>query len=72
MKDSVENATERTKEILEKDNNSKLIDESQLINLGYSDLAKWIKDIAKYGNIKRTMLIFKRNNCDNIRIKFFM
>jgi len=72
MKNSVNNATERkehTIRILERDYHGKLINEDTLISMGYNDLVRWLKRIAKYENIKRTMLIV--NQDERITIIFF-
>ena len=74
MKNSVNNATEQKDhriKLIEKNYNGKLINEDILIDMGYNDLVRWLKRIAKYENIKRTMLIFVVDKTEKIKIIFF-
>ncbi len=72
MENSVNDATEtkeHTIKIIEKDYHGKLINENILMSMGYNDLVRWLKKIAKYENIKRTMLIVDQG--ERIKIIFF-
>lgn len=74
MENSVNNATERKEhriKIIEKDYHGRLINEDILISMGYNDLVRWLKRIAKYENIKKTMLIFTVDQTENVKIIFF-
>ena len=72
MENSVNDATEskeHTIKIIEKDYHGKLINEKILISMGYNDLVRWLKKIAKVENTKRTMLIVDQG--ERIKIIFF-
>ncbi len=49
---------------------------STLPKLGFADLAKWLKNIAKYNNVRNTMLIFTDKSLyegkgGKVRVTFF-
>jgi len=64
----------RLKAQLEQKYNALLINEEYLIK-NNEELYRWLKGIAKYGNIDRTMLMFKniqrKTKDETIRIRFF-
>lgn len=69
--DSAVDRNQHTKEMLEKEKHAQLIKIKQLEELGYQEFAKWLKSIARYGNIHRTMLLYKFNDQDRVAADFF-
>lgn len=52
------------REMLEKENKATLITFEELLELGYGELCSWLKEIARFGNLERTMLFFRRPPVD--------
>ena len=56
-------------EMLETKYNAKIITFQDAEEKGYGEFIKWLKGIARYGNIERTMLVFDYE--DRVNVKFF-
>ncbi len=56
---------------MEKKENADLIRLFELKALGYKALAGWLKNIAKYNNTDKTMLIFKDRSKDRVFLRFY-
>ena len=63
------NKKDHAVEMLEQGHGGKLISFEEAKEKGYTELVQWLTGIARYGNIKKTMLVFDHE--DRINIKFF-
>ena len=63
--DRKEHAIER----LEERYGSKPITDEETISSGYKDIITWLKEMARFGNIEATMLIFAQE--DRLKVIFF-
>lgn len=59
------------KHTMEEKRNADLISLDEMKKLGYANFAKWLGNIAKYNNTKKTMLLFKDRTQNRVFIIFY-
>lgn len=59
------------KKRMETGRNANMISLDEMKKLGFGDFAKWLRNIAKYNNTEKTMLMFKDRTKNRVFIVFY-